>query len=120
MSPHQPPNPNAFRPAVRRRSLTEGYPAPVLEAPVIWPAGLTPAATGVSGAGADNGVAPTAARADGEARPAVEGVYIISVAARLLGNASANAAEVRKAGADPAGAHGGECCVFIRRMICAR
>ena len=84
MSPHQPPNPNAFRPAVRRRSLTEGYPAPVLEAPVIWPAGLTPAATGVSGSeGADNGVAP-AAVADGEPGPAVEGVYIISVAARLL------------------------------------
>ena len=89
MPPHQPPNPTATRPAATRpvrgrRSLTEGYPAPALEAPVIWPAGLTPAATGVSGAGADNGVAATAARADGEAGPAVEGVYIISVAARLL------------------------------------
>lgn len=83
MSPHQPPNPAAFRPAVRRRSLTEGYPAPVLEAPVIWPAGLTPAATGVSSEGAGSGGAATAL-ADGEAGPAVEGVYIISVAARLL------------------------------------
>ena len=90
MPPHQPPNPTATRPAATspvrgRRSLTEGYPAPALEAPVIWPAGLTPAATGVSGEeGADNGVAATAAVADGEAGPAVEGVYIISVAARLL------------------------------------
>ena len=82
MSPHQPPNLTATRPAVRRRSLTEGYPAPVLEAPVIWPAGLTPAVSGAERA--ENGVAPTAARADGEAGPAVEGVYIISVAARLL------------------------------------
>ena len=64
----------------RQQTRLEPYPAPNVEAPTGWPEGLSPAATR----------APTGPAAPGSERNAagpnleLEGVYIISVAARLL------------------------------------
>ena len=59
-----------------RHTRLEPYPAPNVEAPAAWPEGMTPAvARGPAGA-----PTPEAASPNRE----LEGVYIISVAARLL------------------------------------
>ncbi len=66
-----------------RGTRLEPYPAPSVEAPTAWPEGISP--TGVRGPGS-----PTTPEAAGLDRNAagpnmeLEGVYIISVAARLL------------------------------------
>ncbi len=67
-----------------RRGHPESYPAPVADAPAAWPNGLSPAVPPAPGDDArperaaslpENGAAPNME---------MEGVYIISVAARLL------------------------------------
>ena len=86
--PMPPPSPGSApaRTAVPRRpSLPEGYPAPVAAVPAIRieafapapPAPALPVVHPAPGAGVGSG-------ADAEAAPEVAGVYIISVAARLL------------------------------------
>ena len=66
-----------------RRTRLEPYPAPSVEAPAGWPEGMSPATTRGSG----GSTAPEAAGSDGNTTAPnmeLEGVYIISVAARLL------------------------------------
>ena len=64
-----------------RRTRLEPYPAPSVEAPPAWPDGISPAA-------ARGPAPPEAAAGSGANVPGpnleLEGVYIISVAARLL------------------------------------
>ncbi len=65
-----------------RRTRLEPYPAPNVEAPAGWPEGVSPAARAPG-----EPTAPEAARPDGNSagpNMELEGVYIISVAARLL------------------------------------
>ena len=65
-----------------RRTRLEPYPAPSVEAPTAWPEGVSPAARAPG-----EPTAPEAARPDGNSagpNMELEGVYIISVAARLL------------------------------------
>ena len=62
-----------------RRTRLESYPTPSVEAPAGWPEGMSPAAT----RGPETPVAGSAANAAGS-NMELEGVYIISVAARLL------------------------------------
>ena len=62
-----------------RRTRLEPYPAPSVEAPVAWPEGVSPAPT--RGPAAPAGGSPTN---DAGPNLELEGVYIISVAARLL------------------------------------
>ena len=63
-----------------RRTRLESYPAPSVEAPSAWPEGMSPAATRGPAAPEAAGSATSAAGSGME----LEGVYIISVAARLL------------------------------------
>ena len=66
-----------------RRTRLEPYPAPSVEAPAGWPDGMSPAAA----RGPGDPTEPEAAGPDGNAAAPnmeLEGVYIISVAARLL------------------------------------
>ena len=65
-----------------RRTRLEPYPAPNVEAPAGWPEGMSPAARAPG-----EPTEPEAARPDGNSagpNMELEGVYIISVAARLL------------------------------------
>ena len=67
----------------RQRSTSarlESYPAPNVEAPAAWPEGMSPAAT--RSPGSPEAAAPAANAAGPNME--LEGVYIISVAARLL------------------------------------
>lgn len=66
-----------------RRPRLEPYPAPSVEAPAAWPEGISPGAARSPG----GPTAPAPAGSDGNAagpNMELEGVYIISVAARLL------------------------------------
>ena len=66
-----------------RRTRLEPYPAPSVEAPTAWPEGMSPGATRGSG----GPTTPEPAGSDKNATGTnmeLEGVYIISVAARLL------------------------------------
>ena len=66
-----------------RRTRLEPYPAPSVAAPAGWPEGMAPATT----RGPGGSTAPDAAGPEGNAagpNMELEGVYIISVAARLL------------------------------------
>lgn len=66
-----------------RRGYLEPYPAPIAEAPAMPPAAPAPASPAPNGGGARKGAA--SAPDDGAApNMELEGVYIISVAARLL------------------------------------
>ena len=67
------------RPTGIRRGPMEPYPAPIAGAPAPWPEALAPAT--VAPAPPD---APTAAANGAAPNRELEGVYIISVAARLL------------------------------------
>ncbi len=63
-----------------RRTRLEPYPTPSVEAPAAWPEGVSPAPTRGPAAPEAAGPATNAAGPNLE----LEGVYIISVAARLL------------------------------------
>ncbi|MDE2788125.1 MAG: MerR family transcriptional regulator [Chloroflexota bacterium] len=63
-----------------RRTRLEPYPTPSVEAPAAWPEGMSPAATRGPETPEAAGSAANAAGPNME----LEGVYIISVAARLL------------------------------------
>ena len=63
-----------------RRTRLEPYPAPSVEAPTAWPEGVSPAAARSPAVPETEGSGTNAASPNME----LEGVYIISVAARLL------------------------------------
>lgn len=63
-----------------RRTRLEPYPSPSVDAPAAWPEGMSPAATRSPAAPEAAGSAANATGSNME----LEGVYIISVAARLL------------------------------------
>ena len=71
----------------RSRAQREGlepYPAAPAEAPAAWPEGLTPASSRTPGVGDPGETAPGGSAGSGAPNMELEGVYIISVAARLL------------------------------------
>lgn len=74
---------------ITRRTQTrpgrlEPYPAPIADAPAAWPEGLAPASPRVPGPASSREASPGAAENGTAPSMELEGVYIISVAARLL------------------------------------
>ena len=85
--PTPPPSPGSAqaRTAVPRRpSLPEGYPAPAAAVPAIRIEAFAPAPPAPAPAPVAHPAPGAGAASDPEAAPEVAGVYIISVAARLL------------------------------------
>ena len=67
-----------------RRTRLEPYPDPIAGGPPAWPERLSPASAPDSAGGASTRTAAGASRDDAAPNLELEGVYIISVAARLL------------------------------------
>ncbi len=67
-----------------RRGRLETYPDPITSGPPDWPEGLSPAFARSSAAAAPSSTTPGASDDDAATNLELEGVYIISVAARLL------------------------------------